>query len=52
MLVQLARERGIKTFLADVLFSNAPMMKVFHKGNLPVRAYLEAGTYHLSIDLK
>jgi len=51
MLVQQARERGIKTFLADVLFSNAPMMKVFHKGNLPVQAYLEAGTYHLSIDL-
>ena len=51
-LVQLARERGIKTFLADVLFANAPMMKVFQKGNLPIRAYLEAGTYHLSIDLK
>jgi len=51
-LVQLARERGIKTFLADVLFANAPMMKVFQKGNLPIHAYLEAGTYHLSIDLK
>jgi hypothetical protein len=24
-------------------------MKVFHKGELPVRAHLESGVYHLTI---
>jgi GNAT superfamily N-acetyltransferase len=51
MLVRLARERGIRTFLADVLFSNSAMMKVFRKGNLPIKAYLEGGVYHLEISL-
>ena len=51
MLVRLARERGVKTFVAEVLFSNAAMMKVFKKGDLPLRAQLENGVYHLSIPL-
>ena len=51
LLVDLARERGIDRFLADVLFSNTAMMKVFRKGGLPVKAYLDEGVYHLDIPL-
>jgi hypothetical protein len=49
MLVRLAKERGIKGFIAEVLFSNTAMMKVFRKGDLPVEAHLEGGVYHLEI---
>jgi acyl-CoA hydrolase/GNAT superfamily N-acetyltransferase len=49
MLVRLARERGVKGFVAEVLFSNIGMMKVFKKGQLPVKARLENGVYHLEI---
>ncbi len=51
MLIRIARERGVREFVADVLFSNTAMMKVFRKGSLPVKAVLEEGTYHLSIPL-
>jgi len=49
MLVGLALERGIKGFTAEVLFSNIGIMKVFRKGDLPVKAHLESGVYHLEI---
>jgi len=49
MLVRLARERGVKGFVADVLFSNTGMMHVFQKGDLPVKAYLEGGVFNLVI---
>ncbi|MCB2149267.1 MAG: GNAT family N-acetyltransferase [Deltaproteobacteria bacterium] len=49
LLVRLARERGIKGFWADVLASNAAMMKVFHKGGLPVLTDMEDGVYHVTI---
>jgi acyl-CoA hydrolase/GNAT superfamily N-acetyltransferase len=49
LLVQVALERGVKGFVADVLFSNIGMMKVFKKGNLPVHIHLEEGVYHLQI---
>jgi len=49
MLIRLAGERGIKGFTAEVLFSNIGMMKVFRKGDLPVKAHLESGVYHLEI---
>lgn len=52
LLVKIARERGISEFVADVLFSNAAMMKVFHKGKLPVHACLNGGIYHLTIPLQ
>lgn len=51
LLVRLASERGIREFVAEVLFSNSAMMKVFRKGGLPVRAVLEEGTYHIVIPL-
>jgi len=49
MLIRLAKERGLKGFTADVLFDNQAMMKVFHKGEVPVHAHLEGGVYHLTI---
>jgi RimJ/RimL family protein N-acetyltransferase len=49
MLTRLAKERGLKGFTADVLFDNLAMMKVFNKGEFPVRADLESGVYHLTI---
>ena len=49
MLIRLAMERGIKGFTAEVLASNRGMMKVFHKGDVPVQAHLESGVYHLEI---
>jgi GNAT superfamily N-acetyltransferase len=49
MLVSLAKERGIRGFVAEVLFSNIGMMKVFRKGQLAVKARLESGVYHLEI---
>jgi acyl-CoA hydrolase/GNAT superfamily N-acetyltransferase len=48
-LVKLAKERGVQGFSAEVLFSNIGMMKVFRKGDLPVRAHLENGVYQLTI---
>lgn len=49
MLIRLARERGVQGFTADVLASNKAMMRVFEKGDLPVRARLDAGVYELTI---
>jgi acyl-CoA hydrolase/GNAT superfamily N-acetyltransferase len=49
MLIRLAKERGLKGFAAEVLASNRGMMKVFHKGDVPVKAHLEGGVYHLEI---
>ena len=49
MLIRLAKERGIKGFMAEVMFSNIAMMNVFRKGNLPIKARLESGVYHLEI---
>jgi acyl-CoA hydrolase/GNAT superfamily N-acetyltransferase len=49
MLIRLAKEKGVKGFMAEVLFSNIGIMKVFRKGDLPVKARLESGVYHLEI---
>ena len=50
MLIQLAKERGVRGFVAEVLYSNiGGIMKVFKKGDLPVKAHLEGGVYHLEI---
>ena len=51
MLIKLAKERGVKGFIAEVLFSNLGIMNVFQKGDLPVKAHLESGVYHLKIPL-
>ncbi len=49
MLIRLAKEKGVKGFMAEVLFSNIGIMKVFRKGGLPVTARLESGVYSLVI---
>ncbi|MGD2097308.1 MAG: GNAT family N-acetyltransferase [Desulfobacterales bacterium] len=50
MLIRLAKERGVRGFVAEVLYSNiGGIMKVFKKGNLTVKAHLEGGVYHLKI---
>jgi ribosomal protein S18 acetylase RimI-like enzyme len=49
MLIQLARERGLKGLTADVLASNKPMMRVFEKGDLTVNAQLDEDIYKLTI---
>ena len=50
MLIRVARERGVRGFVAEVLYSNiGGIMKVFKKGNLPVKMHLENGVYHLEI---
>jgi acyl-CoA hydrolase/RimJ/RimL family protein N-acetyltransferase len=51
LLAQLARERGVQTFTADVLNTNRSMMKVFEKSGLKFKAHLEGGEYHLEIPL-
>ena len=48
-LMQLAKKRGFKGFIADVLATNKGMMKVFEKGGLPIKAKLEYGIYNLTI---
>lgn len=50
MLIRQARERGVGGFVAEVLYSNiGGIIKVFKKGDLPVKAHLEGGIYHLEI---
>jgi acyl-CoA hydrolase/GNAT superfamily N-acetyltransferase len=49
MLIQLAKEQGLKGFLADVLFSNIAAMKVLKKGDCPVKAHLCNGVYEIRI---
>ena len=52
LLVRLARQRGIKTLVAEVLHSNiTPVMKVLRKGRLPVTSRLEEGEYQIEISL-
>ena len=50
LLIRVAKERGVRGFVAEVLYSNiGGIMKVFKKGNLPIKAHLEGGVYHLEI---
>jgi acyl-CoA hydrolase/GNAT superfamily N-acetyltransferase len=49
LLLRLAKERGLKGFLAEVLFSNIAAMKVLKKGDCPVKAHLYNGVYEIQI---
>ena len=51
LLIQTARRHGFTRFEADVLSSNAPMLKVFERCGLPVRRHSEGGVVHLTMDL-
>lgn len=48
-LIKLAKDRGLKGFLAEVLFSNIAAMKVLKKGDCPVNARLYNGVYEVQI---
>ncbi len=49
MLIQLAKERGLLGFTADVLATNKGMMHVLEKSGLPVTAKLESGVYEITM---
>jgi RimJ/RimL family protein N-acetyltransferase len=49
LLAELAKQKGLKGFYADVLLSNSGMMKVFRKSGLPILADKENGVMHVSI---
>ena len=51
MLVRVAKERGVRGFVADVIPENKAIMKVLEKGPYPVKATMDYGTYHLNIPL-
>lgn len=51
-LIDIALERGIQGFSADVLASNKAMMKIFEKSPYPIKATLESGAYELTIPFK
>lgn len=48
-LIELAKEKGLKGFTADVLTSNREMMKVFSKFGHEVKSRIEDGVYALTI---
>ncbi len=49
MLIEFARDQGIKGFTADVLADNKAMIKVYEKSGYPIKAVVEFGVYHLTI---
>jgi GNAT superfamily N-acetyltransferase len=49
MLIDIAKEKGLKGFTADVLASNREMMGVFNKFGLEVKTRMEDGVYSLTI---
>ena len=50
-LVKAARERGIKTFLAETLSENRAMLDVFLHAGFEVRTNTECGTVYLRFDI-
>lgn len=51
-LIEVARDRGIKRFTADVLMRNTRMMHIFHEvAPGPVESRIEDTSYHLSFPL-
>ncbi len=50
-LIDVARSRGITRFEADVLSSNAAMLRVFRRSGLPMTTSREGGAIHLVVEL-
>lgn len=50
-LARAARDRGIKTFLAETLFENKAMLDVFHHSGFDVSTRVEYGTVWLRFDI-
>lgn len=51
LLSEIARERGVERFEAEVLAGNAPMLRVFRRSGLPMTQHLEDGVVHVLMDL-
>ncbi len=49
LLIRTAGDRGIGGFTADILADNKPMIRVFEKTGLPMKAGMAYGVYHLTI---
>ena len=47
-LIEIAREKGISGFTAEVFASNRKMLNVFHKSGFNIHSQLEGGIYSLS----
>ena len=50
-LVKIAREAGLKEFIADVLPDNVPMLKVFEKSGLKVASKRGVDATHVALQL-
>jgi GNAT superfamily N-acetyltransferase len=50
-IVAIARERGVRTFVALVLSDNRPMLEVFRRSNLPVRESFDDGVSRVVLNL-
>jgi RimJ/RimL family protein N-acetyltransferase len=50
-LIQIAREKGVSQFEAEVLAENRSMLAVFSRSGLPVKQSLEGGTLHITLSL-
>lgn len=51
-LIRIAKERGIRTFSAEVLAENRPMLDVFYQSGVKVETTVEEGTYSLVLNLQ
>jgi RimJ/RimL family protein N-acetyltransferase len=51
LLTEIARERGIRRFEAEVLADNTAMLKVFRRSGLPMQKHSEDGVVHVRMDL-
>ena len=50
-LTAIAKEAGLRQFVAEVLSENAPMLKLFEKSGLPMSVQREADIVHVTLDL-
>jgi GNAT superfamily N-acetyltransferase len=51
-LVTIARDASLQEFIADVLPSNAPMLKVFGKSGLPMKTERQSGSVSVTLSLQ
>jgi RimJ/RimL family protein N-acetyltransferase len=51
LLIEIARERGVRRFEAEVLADNPAMLKVFRRSGLPMHKHSEDGVVHVRMDL-
>jgi GNAT superfamily N-acetyltransferase len=47
-LIEIARQKGVKGFNAEVLLGNQAMLHVFHKSGHVIKSVVEEGVYHIS----